>query len=189
MIYLLTLLIAATRFLPHPPNMVCLGALGLFAGCYVAGRRAYLIPVAVLLISDFVGHLLAVPGMGFYSPMVMLGTYLGITLTVPLGRWARVRGENGTDFFQHARWKRLPIATFAASTGFFLISNFAVWLGPWYPSTATGLVACFVNAIPFYGYTLAGDFFFVTVMFGAFELSQSPRLQFTPTTPQQKLAQ
>ena len=174
MIYLLTLLIAASRFLPHPPNVVCLGALGLFAGCYVVGRRAYLIPAAALLISDLVGHFLAIPGMGFYSPVVMLTTYLGITLTVPLGRWSRARSLSGGRSNRQTNWKRLPMATLAASTVFFAISNFGVWLGPWYPSTAEGLFACFVNAIPFYGYTLVGDLFFVAVMFGAMEVSRWP---------------
>ena len=168
MIYLLTLAIAATRFLPHPPNFACLGALGLFAGCYFAGRKAYLVPAAALLLSDLVGHAMGIPGMGFYNPLVMAATYLGVTLAVPLGRLARSQGVG-----DGANWKRLPLAALAASMLFFIVSNLGVWLGPWYPATAEGLVLCFTNAIPFYGYTLAGDFVFTAVMFGAFELSRS----------------
>ena len=162
MIYVLTLLIAASRFLPHPPNFACLGALGLFAGCYLAGRKSYLIPAGALLVSDIIGHLFAVPGMGFYNPVVMLATYLGVTLSVPIGRLLR----------SGRMWLKLPAGALAASTVFFVISNFGVWLGPWYPSTLSGLAACFTSAIPFYGYTIAGDFLFAVIMFGAMELSR-----------------
>lgn len=162
MIYVLTLLIAATRFLPHPPNFACLGALGLFAGCYFAGRKAFLVPAIALLVSDLVGHFAGIPGMGFYNPMVMAATYLGVTLAVPVGRML----NNGS------LWARLPAGALVASTLFFVVSNLGVWLGPWYPTTFAGLATCFTNAIPFYGYTLAGDFAFAAVMFGAYEGSR-----------------
>ena len=164
MIYLLTLLVALTRFLPHPPNFACLGALGLFVGCYCVGRKAYLIPFVALLISDIIGHFASIPGMGFYNPMVMAATYLAVTLSVPLGRQLRT-GK---------LWMKLPVAAVAASTLFFLVSNLGVWMGPWYPNTFSGLASCYANAVPFYGYTLAGDLLFATVMFGVFELTQVP---------------
>ncbi|TWU07700.1 hypothetical protein Pla52n_02730 [Stieleria varia] len=168
MIYLLTLIVAASRFLPHPPNVACLGALGLFAGCYVAGKRAYLIPLAALLVSDIIGHVAGIPGMGFYNLVTMFAVYAGMLLTVPLGRCL----ASGN------RWARVPAGSLAASTVFFLLSNFGVWLGPWYPSTLAGLAACFGNAIPFFGYTLVGDAFFVALMFGAYEASRVRAFRF-----------
>ena len=86
MYYLLILIAAASRLLPHPPNVACVGAIGLFAGCYLAGRRAYLVPLAALLMSDVLGHVLRVPGMGFYQPVTMLAVYLGVLAAVPLGQ-------------------------------------------------------------------------------------------------------
>ncbi len=48
-----------------------------------------------------------------------------------------------------------------------LITNFGMWLGTaMYPHTATGLVACYVNAIPFFGRTLAGDLLYTGALFG-----------------------
>ena len=42
---------------------------------------------------------------------------------------------------------------------FFLISNFGVWiLG--YPKNLEGLLLCYTMAIPFFGYSIAGDLFF-----------------------------
>ena len=163
MFYALVLLVAASRFLPHPPNVACLGAIGLFAGCYLNGRKAYLVPLAVLLISDVVGQVLRIPGMGFYNLAPMLAVYCGAMASIPIGRWLR-NGKLG--------WK-VPAASLAASTAFFLVSNFGVWIGPWYPTTGAGLVTCFTNAIPFYGYTMVGDLIFSTLLFGAWELTRA----------------
>ena len=169
MIYLLSVIAIAARFLPHPPNFACIGALGLFAGCYLAGRRAFFIPILILLASDIIGQLFSVSGMGFYRPEQMLFVYAGMLLSVLLGRSVREGQVIGS-----IRWKRLPIAIVSASTAFFLVSNIGVWLGPWYPTDFEGLIACFTAAIPFYGYTLAGDCFFAVVLFGAMEVSRAP---------------
>lgn len=157
MIYFLIALAAASRFLPHPPNVALVGALGLFAGCYLEGSRRYWVPAVAILLSDGIGHFAAIPGMGFYSPIAMAAVYGGLMVSVPIGRW--VGGGN--------RWLRTPLGSVAASTAFFLISNLGVFLAGWYPMTATGFVACFVNAIPFYGYTLAGDLMFTSIIFAA----------------------
>ena len=46
-----------------------------------------------------------------------------------------------------------------ASIIFFLLSNFGVWiLG--YPKNFEGLLLCYTMAIPFFGYSIAGDLFF-----------------------------
>ncbi len=170
--YALILLVAASRFLPHPPNMACVGALGLFAGCCWAGRRAYLVPAAAMLISDLVGHALGWPGMGFYSLTTMAAVYLGVIAAVPIGRWMK-----------HTKglWK-FPVASLAASMAFFLISNFGVWLGPWYPNTLAGLTTCFASAIPFFGYTVAGDLVFTIAIFGVWEWTKRPSALGTAAT-------
>ena len=162
MYYLLILLVAASRFLPHPPNVACVGALGLFAGCYLVGRRAYLVPIAALLVSDVIGHAMGIPGMGFYSLTTMVAVYIGMAAAVPVGRLMKNRPGLA----------KYPLASVCASTLFFVISNFGVWLAGWYPMTGEGLIACFASAIPFYGYTLAGDLVFTAVLFGAFEFSR-----------------
>ena len=51
---------------------------------------------------------------------------------------------------------------------FYLISNFATWmLGNMYPQTLAGLAACYVAALPFFGYTLIGNLFYSAFFFGA----------------------
>lgn len=81
----------------------------------------------------------------FYAAAVLLGSLLQEKLSV-----ARVAG-----------------ASLAGSIGFFVVSNFAVWL-VWqmYPKTLAGLGACYVAALPFFRNALAGDLVFTAVFFG-----------------------
>jgi hypothetical protein len=52
-----------------------------------------------------------------------------------------------------------------SSTIFFVITNFAVWMsGTMYPLTLDGLIICYTMAIPFFGNTLAGTLFYVSLL-------------------------
>lgn len=163
MFYLLMILAAATRLFPHPPNVACIGALGLFAGCYLSGKRAFFIPLAALLLSDIAGHVLGISGMGFYHPVTMLAVYAGVALSVPVGRLLASR---------ESLWIKAPAGSLIASTAFFVVSNFGVWISGWYTLSIGGLIACYVNAIPFYGYTIVGDLAFTGLLFGSYEFSR-----------------
>jgi hypothetical protein len=75
---------------------------------------------------------------------------------------------------------RIGGLSLAASSVFFLISNFGVWImDGMYAPTFKGLVECYVAAIPFFGYQVAGDLFFSAVMFGGYELVK--KYAFSPT--------
>ena len=143
---------ALIRLLPHPWNFTPIGAMALFGGATFRDRRAgFFIPLGALFLSDIVA--------GFHS--LMWAVYGSFALMTLLGVWLG------------GRRRALPIAatTFAGSLLFFVITNFAVWLVyPTYPKTAAGLLACYVAAIPFFGNTLAGDAFYVALLFGGFAL-------------------
>src|SRR5712691_4343365 len=58
---------AASRLIPHPPNIASITAVALFGGAYISDKRlAFLIPIAALFISDLVlglyGHMEVVYG-------------------------------------------------------------------------------------------------------------------------------
>ena len=151
--YFLVILVVATRLLPHPMNFAPIGALGLFSGAYVMDRRAWLIPLAALFISDFF--------IGFYNPYVMLSVYVSFAISAVLGRYA---------LSQKRSVIRIGGTAVASATILFVLSNFTLWLtGMYYPMTFEGLTMCFVRAIPFYGNTLMGDFFYAAVLFGTYE--------------------
>lgn len=153
---------AATRLLPHPPNFESIGALALFAGAHIDDKRwAFFLPLAALLLSDAI--------LGFHDQMpIIYGTF---ALIVCMG------------FALRQRRAPLPVvgAALAASTLFFVITNFGVWLsGSLYPRTLEGLVVCYIAAIPFFGNTLAGDLFYVALLFGGFALAERKIPLFAP---------
>jgi hypothetical protein len=66
---------------------------------------------------------------------------------------------------------RIASAAITASLLFFVITNFAVWaFGTMYPKSAAGLAECYIAALPFFRYTLAGDLSCTLLLFGGFAL-------------------
>jgi hypothetical protein len=151
---------AASRLIPHPPNMTSITAIALFGGAYFSDKRlAFLVPLAALFLSDLI--------LGFYSQMEVV--YLSFALIVCIGLWLQRRRQ--TLF--------IGGAALASSVLFFVITNFGVWaFEPLYPKTAAGLFACFVAGVPFFQNTLQGDLLFTAVLFGGFALLERffPRL-------------
>jgi hypothetical protein len=152
----LTVLGAVARLVPHPPNFAPVGATSLFAGARLPRWQAYLIPLALMAITDPILS----PLYG-YKPYTKhsLFTYLSFLVAVWLGRWLR-----NTESIS-----RIGAVTVLNSIQFFLITNFGSWL--WfqaYPRTAGGLASCYVAAVPFFGWTLASDVLFTGVLFGLY---------------------
>jgi len=150
----LTTLGAIARLLPHPPNFAPVGSMSLFAGARLPVWQAYLIPIALMAVTDPI--LGAFYGYPAYSKF-QLFSYISFLISVWLGRYLR-----GTESVP-------KIASFALlnSMQFFLLTNFGSWL--WfqaYPRTAAGLADCYVAAIPFFGWTIAGDLVYTGVLFG-----------------------
>ncbi|MFC1630124.1 DUF6580 family putative transport protein [Patescibacteria group bacterium] len=51
------------------------------------------------------------------------------------------------------------------------MTNFAVWIfTPWYQKTLSGIIQCYVMALPFFRNTLLGNMFYVSIFFGIYEL-------------------
>jgi hypothetical protein len=155
---------AATRLLPHPPNVTSITALALFGGAHFADRRlAYAVPLLALLLSDLVLGVYWSWSSMAYQPHMWL-QYACFALVVTMGLALRRRRSVS----------RTAGMMLAASTLFFVISNFGEWVfQPWYPKTAAGLVACYVAAIPFFGNSLLGDALYTLLLFGGFHLLES----------------
>ncbi len=148
--FLIIALGVLSRFLPHVPNFVPVTAIAIFGGRYFSKYYAWVIPFAIMSISDIF--------LGFSD--VTLYVYAGLALAI----------FGGTILKKHYGIGNLVAVTFASSVGFFLVSNFGVWMAGWYGRTLPGLIKCYEMAIPFFRNSLAGDLFYVTVMFGAYEI-------------------
>jgi hypothetical protein len=148
------------RFIPHPPNFTPIAAMALFAGAHFDRRAlAFVVPLAAMLLSDAL--LEALFGWGFHANLPAV--YISFAAIVGLGLLLRGRA------------KPAPVvgAALTASTLFFIVTNLSVWVtSPVFPKTVSGLVACYVAALPFFGNTLAGDLFYTGVLFGAFALAR-----------------
>ena len=155
--YLYVIAAIALRLIPHPWNMTPLGAMFLFSGAtFQRKSTSLLVPLLALILSDIaVVELMYGGRYAWFSPF----TWLGFTVVGLLG-WALRHKFSGL---------RLLATSLAGSLLFFLISNFGVWLeGTLYPLTWSGLVECYVAAIPFFRNSLFGDLLYAAAMFGSY---------------------
>lgn len=141
------------RLIPHPSNFAPIGALALFGGVYLSRKIALILPLAAMVISDIF--------IGFYEIRLMTFVYGSFLLCVVLGFWLK----------QHKKWQTVLGSSLLASLIFFLLTNFAVWaFTPWYAKTFSGIIQCYLMALPFFRNTLLGDLFYVIFFFGAYEM-------------------
>lgn len=166
-ISLMILVAALSRLLPHPNNFTAVGAMALFGVAYISNKKwAFLIPTFALWVSDIL--LNNIIYRQYYpeftlNPGTLLTTYLPFALIVMMGLFT-LKKVNITNVLG---------TSLAASVIFFLVSNFFVWYHSInFPQTVLGLMACYYQAIPFFWNTLAGDLFFVGVLFGGYELAK-----------------
>jgi hypothetical protein len=79
---------------------------------------------------------------------------------------------------------RTAATAVGSATGFYLVTNFFVWLGSgMYAMSAAGLGACYLAGLPFYTWgSLPGTVFWCGVLFGGFA-RLSRRYAVLRTTP------
>jgi hypothetical protein len=145
------LIAAASRLVPHPPNMTPIAAIALFGGATFADKRlAFLVPLAALFLSDLV--------LGLSNSVGFV--YLSFALIVAIGLWLHQR-RTATVILG---------AVLFSSVLFFVITNFGAWLSlkSMYPRSLDGLVACYVAAIPFFRNEMLGDVLYAGLLFGGF---------------------
>lgn len=168
---LLVLAGAAVRLvLRDLPNFAPVAGIALFAGFFLQRFAiALLVPILVMVVSDQV--------LGGYDLVTMLTVYSMLALPVvlrPLLRRILCGNRNPS-------WKTgvsLLGMSLTASLAFFIVTNFSVWA--WsvygdspmalYEASLSGLVSCYLQALPFFRYTLAGDLCFSLSLFGGWAL-------------------
>ncbi len=159
-------LVALTRFLPHPPNFTAVGALALFGGAmYGSYVLRFVIPLLIIFFTDLVLNNLVYGA--YYDGFVWFtegaefiygGFVLMVAFGIILGNKINARNVIGSGLI--------------GSLAFFLITNFGVWMAPasLYPNTAEGLIGCYVAGIPFLLNSIAGTLVFSGVLFGSYAL-------------------
>ena len=166
------------RLIPHPWNFTPVGSLGLFGGARLRSWWAYALPLGIMVVSDLL--LWAIHGIN-YTPFNgwVYGCFL---LTVLWGRLLLRKGGAG----------RIAAVSVLISVQFFLVTNFGAWwtlsaphtladgsvMAPFYTRDLSGLITCYLAAIPFanpnarplgfFGNQLVGDLFYTGILFGAY---------------------
>jgi len=149
----LIILGVVSRMVPHLANFTAVGAISLFAGFYFKKQWKIIAPLAIMFISDSF--------LGFYDLRLMFTVYFCLFIYFILGAYIK---QNKIVF-------RAVGFSLLGSVLFFVITNFAVWsFASWYPHTSTGLLSCYIMALPFFFNSLLGDVFYTSVVFGAYAL-------------------
>jgi hypothetical protein len=105
-------------------------------------------------------------GMAFHTQDYLV-TWLWYAAVLVLG-WLLLK--------QRTNAARVITGSLLASTSFFVISNYAVWVGShMYPHTLGGLTACYVAALPFYRNDLISTLLVTGIAFGAEALVRRSR--------------
>jgi len=143
-----------TRFIPHLPDFSPVYGALLFGGAHLDRRRSVVFPLILLGASDFTLARFVYQMHFGWLELVQLGAFASIVVV----GWSLRRGVTIA---------RLTFAVLTGPTAFYLLSNLGVWLG-WqaYARSWEGLIACYVAAIPFYGYSLASTCVFGGALFG-----------------------
>ena len=137
-------------------------ALFFFGGAQFAERRwAYLVPLAVMLISDLgIGLLMGDMSKGIHPKIPAM--YAAYALIIWLG----------TRLSERRTVLGIACSALAGEVLFYLITNFADWVlqSGTYPHTPGGLVECYVAGIPFFRKLVISMALYATTLFGGWAL-------------------
>ena len=133
------LVLAASRFIPHPPNFTSLLALSFYVPALLGVR---FIPSLVIgfVFTDLI--------IGFHN--VTLFTWGSVIL---IGFMSK--------YFLSTAISRISGALLGACI-FFIVTNFGVWSLGSYGYTFDGFLTCYIMAIPFFAHTLISTFIFAS---------------------------
>ena len=157
--YLVLILAALSRLVPHALhgtglNITAVGGGLLFFGSRRPGWQA-LVAAATLALTDV------------YLTRFVYGYPFHIRGYILTWAWYAAVCLIGSNLLRRVTALRVALAVLSSATGFFLLSNFVVWLsGAMYPHSAAGLLACYGAGLPFFGNDLVSTALTATVLFG-----------------------
>jgi hypothetical protein len=158
----ITLIIIATLCRIYQPiyNFAPVVAIGLFSG-YIFRQKN--MAIIITLLASFVGDMLIsyinkYPL--FHNSFVFV--YLSYILITLFGNKL-----NNSKL----EWNKVAIFGISSSLVFFVITNFGVWLmDSIYTKNISGLIECFIAAIPFYKNSFISDLIYIPLIFGSYAI-------------------
>ena len=146
--------LAASRFIPHPPNFTSLLALSFYIPALLGLRY-----LPFLIIS-------------FAITDLIIGYHTGTHWT-----WGSVLviGLMSQYFNKNLNW-RLSGALLGAFI-FFTITNFGVWTTGMYGYSINGIITCYIAAIPFFTYSIISTLLFSILIETCYKIYKSKLLK------------
>ncbi len=142
------LALAASRFIPHPPNFTSLLALSFYVPALLGIRYLPVLLICFLLTDLFIG---------FHE--VVLFTWGSVILIGMISK-----------FFRNSLLNRI-FGSLMGACLFFIITNFGVWSLGSYEYSLNGFITCYLVALPFFGYSLISTFIFSGIIEGFYKLN------------------
>ena len=139
------LALAASRFVPHPPNFTSLIALSFYVPALLGLRYLPILILSFIITDLFIG---------FHG--VTLFTWGSVVI---IGLFSK--------YFIKSILSRISGALIGAFV-FFLITNFGVWSLGSYDYTIEGFILCYTLAIPFFVYNAISTFIFSGIIEGVY---------------------
>ncbi len=155
-------------------NLSPVGAIGIFGGARLRSWQAFVLPLAIMMVTDVCLWLLH----GFHDNYALWHVsrpfvYGSFMLYVLIGRM--IANTNSP-------W-RIGAASLIGSAQFYLITNFQSWLEltQLYSRDVAGLIQCYIAGLLFDGgRTLIADLMFTFVLFGVHALATSRQSETAP---------
>jgi hypothetical protein len=166
--YLLLVLAILTRVVPHHGwwNFTAVGGALLYFGARRSWREM-LAPLAALMVTDYC--------------LTVFAYHYSFVWTFYVTTWAwyfAVMALGHILLKSKTTWLRAGAAALLGPTSFWLISNYAVWVGgTMYSRTLAGLATCYAAAVPFYRNDLLATAIVVGVAFGVPVLVRKMRFE------------
>lgn len=133
--------LAASRFIPHPPNFTSLLALSFYIPA-ILGIRYLPALIVSFIITDII---IGLHGVTFFT----WGSIILIGL--------------GSKFFTTTIYSRVGGALLGVLS-FYIITNFGVWSLGGYGYSIQGLITCYTLALPFLGNTIISTILFSAII-------------------------
>lgn len=172
--FILLIIIASLyRIMPgRPYGFAPQIAMAIFGGAVIKDKKyAFLLPLLSMFISDALFEILYRNGVGNLS-----GFYEGQITNYILFGLMTFFGF----FVKNFNVGRIAIASLAAPTVYFLLSNSLIWLsqspyaGLARPKTFNGLFLCLSDGLPFYPWSVVATVVFSALLFGSYFLITRP---------------
>jgi len=141
--------LAASRFLPHPPNFTSLIALSFYVPALLGIRFLPAVIFSFVLTDVFIGY----HNMLFFT--------WGSTIIIGLI----------SKYFVSSLLRRLS-GVLSGACIFFLLTNFGVWTTGFYGYNIEGLLTSYILALPFFGYTIISTLIFSCLIETVYKVSK-----------------